>query len=174
MKKLLIPLLFCSLLTSCNYDSNNSRVTLYPINKWVNLNRKKNNYRDVRVNVSTYYDKDYIVVGVILGKNTTCDIYKNFLYGSSTKLNLDLLEFKDSTGQQVVFVSDDYPGYIIDSTRTIKIDYSKFDDYYKEIIESEQETWKFCSIPFFKSNYNGTDKDTQKVQFGDNLDLLTF
>ena len=74
------------------------------------------------MNVSAYFDDDYLVFGVILGKNKTCNLYKEFFRQNDKKINYDLIEFEDSTGQKIIF--NDVDICEISSTRTIKDSYN--------------------------------------------------
>lgn len=169
--KLLIYLLSSFLLISCHIECD-CRVPIYYINQWYDLNTKQNNFYDLKVNVRAYFDDDYLVFGVILGKNKTWNLYKEFFRQNNKKINYDLIEFEDSTGQKIIF--NDVDICEISSTRTIKVSYAKFDDEIKEIIERKSGTYTFCDRIFENSNYDETNKDIKKVQYGDDLNSLTF
>ncbi len=169
--KLLIYLLSSFLLISCHIECD-CRVPIYYINQWYDLNTKQNNFYDLKVNVSAYFDDDYLVFGVILGKNKTCNLYKEFFRQNNKKINYDLIEFEESTGQKIIF--NDVDICKISSTRTIKVSYAKFDDEIKEIIERKSGTYTFCDRIFENSIYDETNKDIKKVQYGDDLNSLTF
>ena len=85
--KLLIYLLSSFLLISCHIECD-CRVPIYYINQWYDLNTKQNNFYDLKVNVSAYFDDDYLVFGVILGKNKTCNLYKEFFRQNNKKNKL--------------------------------------------------------------------------------------
>ncbi len=169
--KLLISLLSSFLLISCHIECDCS-VPAYYINQWHNLNTKQNNFYDCKVNVSAYFDDDYLVFGVIHKKNKSCSLYKEFLRQNNKKINYDLIEFENSTGQKIIF--NDVDICEISSTRTIKVSYAKFDDEIKEIIERKSGTYTFCDRIFVNSNYDETNKDLKKVQYGDDLNSLIF
>ena len=76
--KLLISLLSSFLLISCHIECV-CRVPIYYINQWYDLNSKQNNFYDLKVNVSAYFDDDYLVFGVILKKIKHAIYIKNFL-----------------------------------------------------------------------------------------------
>lgn len=70
MKKFfIIPILSCCLLTSCFDDSLNKQ-HVHPVNQLDEFNDKAHNYCDLKMNVSTYFEDDYIVIGYIFGINT--------------------------------------------------------------------------------------------------------
>ena len=119
MKKFfIIPILSCCLLTSCFDDSLNKQHA-HPVNQLDEFNDKALNYCDLKMNVSTYFEDDYIVIGYIFGINTaeTHLHQKIFQSNSRAKVDYRLVKFADSTGQQVVF--DKNLDYVINSTRTI-------------------------------------------------------
>lgn len=164
----IIPILSCCLLTSC-FDDSLSKQHAHPVNQWDDFNDKAHNYCDLKMNVSTYFEDDYIVIGYIFGINTveTHLHQKIFQSNSSAKVDYSIVKFADSTGQQVVF--DKNLDYVINSTRTIKISYKELDDSTKEIIEKDNETLYIKDELFYLSNYDCNSATSKKVQFGDNL-----
>lgn len=174
MKKILISLLSCLLLASCqNGLDNNSKAHGYAINCWHDFNTKDHNYYDLKINVSTYFEEDYLVIGVILGKDISFSFSKKILSSSNDEnIRYNLFEFQDSTGQEVTFNEIDGYEYKFDSSRTIKVSYANLNDSEKDIIENSSFYYvnNICFMPF----HNENETDIKKVQFNDDLNLVTF
>lgn len=169
-KKLLITLLSCFLLSSCGGDG--CTVTVCSENAWASY-YTSNNKLYSKINVSTYFDEDYIVVGAIIYYETTCTIDRKFISSyKKDEIDYSLLEFQDSTGQQVIFNEFDDYKYIFSTSRTIKISYANLSDSEKETIESDRTSFYVNGIRYGTTNLNETE--IRKVQYGDDLNSIKF
>ncbi len=150
-------------------------VRLLGCNTWIDFNSKEHNYYDCKMNLSVYLDQYYFVFGVILGENTTCtihfefdsnEIYNRSSYGSYP-LDYDKVIYTDSTGETINFNGP--RGYTIRSSRTIKFDYSNWDEDIKtKFNESSNFTFEIYNTEFV---YSKSDNESRfnKVDFGDDL-----
>ena len=170
-KNILLKLLSALSLSSCSCKG--CEVRLLGCNTWYDFNTKENNYYDCKMNLSVYLDQYYFVFGVILGENTTCTIHFEFnsdkVYNSNVSYPLDYYKVvcSDSTGEIVHFnVSS---RYTIRSSRTIKFDYSNWDeDIKKNFNDSLKFRFNFFDDGFI---YSKSDNESRfnKVDFGDDL-----
>lgn len=163
--KLLLALLLPSLfISSCFCDD--CSVHVYITNTW--FFRDRNRYY-AKVNLSTYFEDDYLVLGIILKKGESFTIYKEIVDDSSKTINFDVVEFIDATGSELIFNESNYCD--ITTSTTIKINYEKLDEDFKyNKIEGGEEhkstSIYVCGFPII-TNYEGIE--TQKVAFQEDI-----
>lgn len=159
MKKIIFIFLSIIFISSCYA---NHSVIIYSVNQWCDFNNHEHNYSKIKFNVSTYFAEDYLVLGVALGEKYNVYINKKFIFSYYTKLDYNLIEYYDSTGVEVIF--DENNRYTFNTSRTIKIDYSKTNEISKEKIENNIN-FEINGESFVENN----SKEIQKVQFGETL-----
>ncbi len=172
-KNLILKLLSVLFLSSCSCKG--CEVMSFRCNTWYDFNTRKHHYYDCKMNLSVYLDKEYFVFGVILGENTTCTIH--FKFDSNTisnryndpnaTLDYDRVIYTDSTGETINFNGP--LGYTITSSRTIKFDYSNWDEDIKTKF-NDSSNFRFeiydTSFVYYKSD---DESSANKVDYDDDL-----
>ncbi len=158
MKHKILSLIISSLLLVSCCDC---AIPVYFQNMWKSFYDEK-----VWVNFSTYFDDDYLVIGTILKEeNETYAIKKDFIGGyNSEKIDLDLIEYLDSTGEEIKF--DDNGYFRIKTSRTIKVDYKNLPEESKTLLE-KQNSFSTASHSFF--HLTEEDERYKRVDFCDDL-----
>lgn len=173
-KNIFLKILTALCLSSCTIH--NDRISLFGCNNWYDLKTKEYNYYDCKLNLSLYLEQNYFVLGVILGKNETCTIHFQFYSNKIKNPSYDVVDspldyekviYTDSTGAKVNFNGP--VGYTFNSSRTIKYDYSNWDEETKNIFNNSTGfSFKIFSDGF---SYSKSKKEniSNKVDFGDDL-----
>lgn len=170
-KNILLKILSILTLSSCS--CNGCRVRVYQCNTWIDFNSKEHNYYDCKMNLSVYLDQYYFVFGVILGENTTCTIHFEFNSNEvdnrngSYPLDYNKVVYTDSTGETINFNGP--RGYTIRSSRTIKFDYSNWDEDIKKTFNNSLNFSFYIFDTGFVYSKSDNESRFNKVDFGDDL-----